>query len=128
MHPEEQFAIRALKTGGAGYLTKESAPDELINAIRKVSAGGKYITLTFAEKLAFNLDDYIEKPLHESLTNREYQIMRMFSLGKTGREIAEEINISVKTVSTHREHILEKMKIKNNAELAHYAIKHGLTD
>ena len=120
MHPEEQFAIRALKTGGAGYLTKDSAPDELINAIRKVSAGGKYVTLTFAEKLAINLDDYIEKPLHESLTNREYQIMRMISIGKTGREIAEELNkifLEVICAPGYTDGALSLLKKKKNRRL-----------
>jgi two-component system invasion response regulator UvrY len=126
MHPEEQYAVRVLKAGAAGYLTKESAPDELITAIRKVSRGRKYVSSTLAEKLAFDLDRDTEKPLHETLSDREYQVMCLIASGKRAKEIAEELYLSVKTVSTYRSRILEKMKMKNNAELTHYAIKHRL--
>jgi two-component system invasion response regulator UvrY len=126
MHPEEQYAVRVLKAGAAGYLTKESAPDELITAIRRVSRGRKYVSSFLAEKLAFDLERDTQKPLHETLSDREYQVMCMIASGKRAKEIAEELYLSVKTVSTYRSRILEKMKMKNNAELTHYAIKHRL--
>lgn len=128
MHPEEQYAVRVLKAGAAGYLTKESAPDELITAIRRVSAGRKYVSSSLAEKLAFDLERDTEKLGHEILSDREYQVMCMIASGKRVQEIAEELCLSVKTVSTYRSRVLEKMKMKNNAELMHYAIKHGLVD
>ena len=128
MHPEEQYAVRVLKAGAAGYLTKESAPDELITAIRRVSAGRKYVSSSLAEKLAFDLERDTEKPGHEILSDREYQVMCMIASGKRVQEIAEELCLSVKTVSTYRSRVLEKMKMKNNAELMHYAIKQGLVD
>jgi len=128
MHPEEQYAVRVLRAGASGYLTKESAPDELIAAIRKVSAGKKYVSSSLAEKLAFELEIDTVKPLHETLSDREYQVMYMIASGKTVKKIAEEIFLSVKTVSTYRARILKKMKMKNNAELTYYAIKHGLVE
>lgn len=128
MHPEEQYAVRVLKAGAAGYLTKESAPDELITAIRRVSAGRKYVSSSLAEKLAFDLERDTKKLGHEILSDREYQVMCMIASGKRVQEIAEELCLSVKTISTYRSRILEKMKLKNNAELMHYAIKHGLVD
>jgi two-component system invasion response regulator UvrY len=128
MHTEAQYAVRALRAGAAGYLTKESAPDELIEAIRKVSQGGKYITSSLAEKLAFDLEAGFYQPLHETLSDREYQVMCMIASGKTAKEIAEELYLSVKTVSTYRSRIMEKMKMKNNAELTYYAIKHELVN
>jgi two-component system invasion response regulator UvrY len=126
MHPEEQYAVRSLRAGASGYLTKESAPDELIDAIRKVANGGKYITSSLAEKLAGEIGPRTEKPLHETLSDREYQVMCMIASGKTVKDIAEELNLSVKTISTHRARILRKMHMDNNAQLTHYAIKHGL--
>ena len=128
IHPEEQYARRALKAGAAGYLTKESAPDELISAIRKVSLGRKHITPSLAEKLAFDLEADAEKPLHEKLSDREYQVMGMIASGKPVGEIAVKLFLSPKTISTYRARILEKMKMKNNAELTHYAIKQGLVE
>ena len=128
MYPEEQYALRTLSAGAAGYLTKNSIPDELIEALRTVSLGKKYITLSLAEKLAFDLDVNAKKLPHERLSDREYQVMCMIASGKTVSQIAREISLSVKTISTHRAHILKKMKMKNNAELTHYAIKHGLVD
>jgi two-component system invasion response regulator UvrY len=128
IHPENQYALRVLKAGASGYVTKASAPDELINAVRKVHRGGKYISPSIAEKLAFQLDaDFIEMP-HEMLSDREYQVMRMLASGKTVTEIAGQLILSVKTVSTYRSRILEKMKMKNNAELMHYAIQNRLVD
>ncbi|OGW46356.1 MAG: DNA-binding response regulator [Nitrospirae bacterium RBG_13_41_22] len=128
MHPEEQYAVRALKSGASGYLTKESATDELITAIRKISQGRKYITSSLAERLAFGLETDAEKPPHETLSDREYQVLLMIASGKTITQIAKELFLSVKTVSSHRSHILEKMEMKTNAELTHYVIKHNLLD
>jgi len=128
VHPEEQYALRVLKAGASGYLTKESASDELIAAIRKISSGRKYITSSLAEKLAFDLESDTDKPRHESLSDREFQVLCMIASGKTVKEIAEEIFLSVKTISTYRARIQEKMKMKNNAELTYYAVKHGLVD
>jgi DNA-binding NarL/FixJ family response regulator len=126
MHPEEQYAVRVLKAGASGYLTKESAPEELITAIRKVTNGGKYISASLAEKLAFRLEIDTEKPLHETLSDREYQVLCKISSGNTISEIAEEMSLSVKTISTYRSRILEKMVMKSNAELTYYAIKNQL--
>ena len=128
MHPEEQYAIRALRAGASGYLTKESTPDELVTAIRKVSAGGKYVSSSLAEKLAYELGRIDEKAPHETLSDREYQIMILIASGKTVTEIAEILSLSIKTVSTYRSRILEKMRMKNSAELTYYAIKNQLVD
>jgi len=126
MYPEEQYAIRALKAGAAGYLTKESAPEELIEAIRKVSQGSKYISASLAESLASHVERNSDKPAHETLSDREYQVMLMIASGKTVTEIANELSLSVKTISTNRVRALRKMGMKNNAEFTYYAIKHGL--
>ena len=128
MHPEEQYAIRALKAGASGYLTKESTPDELVTAIRKVSAGGKYISSSLAEKLAYELGGMNEKAPHETLSDREYQIMLLIASGKTVTEIAKTLSLSIKTVSTYRSRILEKMKMKSSAELTYYSIKNQLVN
>jgi len=128
MHPEDQFGIRMLQAGASGYVTKQSPPDELVLAIRKVFSGGKYLSPALAEKIAFHLEQDSDKPPHERLSDREYEVMRMLSMGKTVTEIASELSLSVKTVSTHRTHILEKMKMETNAELASYAKLHRLTD
>lgn len=128
VHPEEQYAMRVLKAGAAGYVNKESAPIELIEAIRKVASGRKYISATLAENLALNLDSDFEKPLHESLSDREFQVMCKIAMGKTMTDIANELNLSIKTISTYRTRILEKMNMKSNAEIARYAIKNGLVD
>jgi len=128
MHPENQYAIRALKAGAAGYLTKESCSEELVKAIQKILKGGKYISSSLAEKLAFTLEVDRLKPLHEQLSDREYQVMCMIASGKTVTEIAQKLSLSVKTISTYRSRILEKMRMENNAELIHYAIKNGLVD
>jgi len=128
MHPEEQYAVRVLKAGAAGYLTKESAPDELITAIRRVSTGRKYVSSSLAEKLALDLARDKEKARHETLSDREYQVMCMIASGKKVKEIAEELCLSVKTISTYRSRVLYKMRMKNNAELMHYAIKQGLVE
>jgi DNA-binding NarL/FixJ family response regulator len=128
MHPEEQYAVRALRGGAAGYLTKESAPDELIKAIQKVAQGRKYITPSLADKLAAEIGEPMEALPHECLSDREYQVMCMIASGKNVKEIAATLNLSAKTVSTHRARILRKMHLKNNAHLMHYAIKRGLVD
>lgn len=128
MYPEEQYAVRCLKAGASGYLTKESTPDELVSAIRKVTTGGRYVSASLAEKLAFDLQIDFEKPSHETLSDREYQVMLLIASGKTVSEIADELSLSVKTISTYRSRILEKMRMKSNLELMHYAIKHGLVE
>lgn len=125
-HPEEQYAIRVLKAGASGYMTKESAPEYLIEAIRKATNGRKYISRNLAELLAVSMSGDVDKQLHESLSDREYQVLCLIASGKTVGEIAEELSRSVKTISTHRTHILEKMNMKSNAELTHYAIKNNL--
>jgi two-component system, NarL family, invasion response regulator UvrY len=128
MFPEEQYTLRALKSGASGYLTKDSIPNELLKAVRKILRGGKYVSASFSEKLLAELTSDIEKPLHQTLSDREYQIMRMIASGKTMNVIADELSLSVKTVYTYRARILEKMGMKNNMELTHYATKHGLID
>ena len=128
MYSEEQYALRAIRGGAAGYLTKESAPDELIDAIRKVSLGRKYISPSVAEKLAVNIEEDIAKAPHETLSDREYQVMCMIASGSTIKEIAEELSLSVKTISTYRSRILEKMNMKSNAALTHYAVQNRLVD
>lgn len=126
MLPEEQYAIRAIKAGAFGYLTKKCSSNELIRAIRMVSIGKKYINYSIAEKLAYYLESEDERPMHESISNREYQVLRMITSGKTVSEIAGELSLSVKTISTYRLRILEKTKMKNNAELIHYAVRNDL--
>lgn len=128
MHPEDRFAVRSLKAGAAGYITKETASEELVNAIRKITSGGKYISMYLAEKLAFGLDADTGRPPHEALSDREFQVMRMIAVGKKMTEIADELSLSIRTVNTYRARILEKMQMKTNAELIHYAIQHGLID
>ena len=126
MHPEEQYAIRALKAGASGYLTKGGEPEELIKAIRKVSSGGKYVSPFLAEKLATDLNAGPEQPPHEMLSDREYQVMTMLASGKSSTDIADELCLSLPTISTYRSRILQKMNLKNNAEVIHYAIKNNL--
>ena len=128
MYPEEQYAVRVLRAGAAGYLTKESDKGELIDAIRRIVKGKKYITPALAERLAAELESASEKAPHEKLTDREYHLLCLIANGKGSREIAEELSLSVKTVSTHRGRILEKMGMKSNAELTHYAIQNKLVD
>ncbi len=128
MYPEDQYAVRLLKAGASGYMTKESAPEELVEAIRNIALGKKYISPTLAELLLNELDIDFEKQPHERLTDREYQVFRMLGSGRTVSEVADAMSLSVKTISTHRTHILDKMKLKNNAELTLYAIQNGLND
>ena len=126
MHPEEQYAVRALKTGASGYLTKGSIPDELLTAIRRVAAGRKYISSALAEKLAADLNNSDEEPAHDKLSDREYQVMVMLASGKSTGEIAKQLSLSLPTISTYRSRVLQKINLKNNAELIHYAIKNNL--
>ncbi len=125
MHPEEQIAIRALKLGAYGYVTKESVPEDLVKAVRKIINGGKYVSPALAEKIAFDLDFETEdeKPLHEALSNREYEVMSMIASGKKVKDIAQDLYLSVKTVSTYRSRILKKLHLNTNAELIRYAIE-----
>lgn len=128
MHAEEQFATRMLKAGASGYLNKESAPEELVKAIRKVYSGGKYVSATQAERMVSELTGDSDKRPHEILSDREYEILCLIASGKTATQIAKELVLSVKTVSTYRSRILEKMNLSTNAQLTHYAIKNGLVN
>ena len=126
VYPEDQYAVRLLRAGAAGYLTKESAPEELVAAIRKVSRHGRYVSATLAERLASLLDSPDDRPPHERLSDREYRVMIMIASGKTVGEVADNLCLSVKTVSTYRARALEKLGMKTNAEFAFYAMKQGL--
>ena len=126
VYPEEQYAVRLLRAGAAGYLTKESAPEELVAAIRKVSKGGRYVSASLAEQLALLLDSGTDRPPHEALSDREFRVMVMLASGKTATEVADTLCLSVKTISTYRSRALVKMNMRNNAEFAFYATKHGL--
>ena len=128
MHREDQYAIRSLKAGAAGYLTKQSAPRELVTAIRQVAAGQKYVSAQLAQELASAIGDDHDRPLHDTLSDREYQTLTMIASGKTVSAIAEELSLSVKTISEYRARLLVKMKLKNSAELTHYAIKNQLIE
>lgn len=128
MHPEEQFAVRAIRAGAAGYLTKECAGDELVLAIRKALRGERYISGSLAQILAGELDSDSGKPLHEILSDREYQVMLMVASGKPVGAIAKELCLSVKTISSYRTNILLKTRLKNNAEITHYAIQNKLVE
>ncbi len=126
IYSEDQFGLRFLKAGASGYLTKTSAPDQLVEAIRRVAKGGKYVSPNLAERLVLDLGKDHEKPLHEVLSDREFQVFHMIAVGKPLKEIAEELSISTTTVSTHRARILEKMNMKTNADLILYASHNGL--
>jgi DNA-binding NarL/FixJ family response regulator len=126
MHTEEQYAVRVMKAGASGYLTKESTPEELISAVERVSQGRKYISSSLAEQLAFYLETETEKPPHELLSDRQFEVLCLIAKGKTVTEIAEMLSLSIKTISTYRTRILEKMAMTNNAQLTHYAIKNNL--
>ncbi len=126
MFPEEQFALRALKSGASGYLTKESIPEELLKAIQKILRGGKYVSESFSDEILLAIDRDVEKLPHEILSDREYQVMLMIAAGKTRKQIAEKLFLSVKTVSTYRTRILEKMGMKTNADLTNYVNQHNL--
>jgi two-component system invasion response regulator UvrY len=128
MHPEEQYGMRVLKAGADGYLTKEAVPEELLLAIRKLTEGKKYISSTLAERLARNLSRNGTPLAHQSLSDREYEVLRGIGKGKTVSEIASELYLSVSTVSTYRSRILEKLNLRTNADLTYYAVKQGLVD
>ena len=128
MHPEEQYAVRALKAGASGYLTKQSAPQLLVTAIRQVASGHKYVSPSLAMKLAELISEDSDRPAHEALSDRESQILCLIAAGRTLTQIAEELNISVKTVSEYRKRLLEKMRLETNAELIHYGLKRGLVE
>jgi len=123
MHPEDQFAVRVLKAGASGYMTKETAPEELVGAVKKILAGGRHISPSLGEIMAAYLSIKTDKPPHELLSNREFQVLRQIASGRTVSEIARELSLSVRTVSTYRTRILEKMGLKTNAELTHYAFQ-----
>ena len=125
VYPEDSFAVRFMKSGASGYLTKEEDPDRLIEAVRKVARGGKYTSAALKEKLAFDFADQ-DKPPHHYLSDREYEVFCMIVTGKSLTEIAKELSLSVKTIGTHRTHILDKMNMKNNARLVQYAIQNNL--
>ncbi len=128
MHPEDQFAVRLLKAGAAGYMTKESAPDELVGAVRKAVAGGRYVSAGLAEKMASLIVNDVQVSPHERLSDREFLILRMIASGKAVSVIARELSLSVKTISTYRSRLLEKMDLANNAELVHYAFQNKLVE
>lgn len=127
-HPEHRFAVRALKAGASGYITKQSATEELVQAIRKIVSGGKYVSAALAEELATELDMKSGKLPHEKLSDREFQVMRLIAAGKKNSEIAEELAVSMSTVNTYRMRIFEKMNMQSNVELARYALEHGLIE
>jgi len=128
MHEEHQYAVRAIKSGASGYLTKDSASTQLVTAIRKVSAGGAFISAEVAEALALSARSQREGPPHTALSDREYQVFQMLASGTSVSEIASRLNLSVKTVSTHKARLLEKLGARNQTELVHYALKHRLID
>ena len=128
MHPEEQYAVRALKAGASGYLTKQSAPEQLVTAIRQVASGKKYLSPAVAQQLAEAISDNSEKSPHQRITDREYQVLVMISTGNTLTQIAEKLNRGVATVSTYRARLLEKMGLKSTAELIRYGLEHGLAE
>jgi DNA-binding NarL/FixJ family response regulator len=128
MHAQEQYAARLFKAGASGYLQKESAPEELVSAIRKICTGDRYFRPGQAEDLIRQMDQPVDQALHECLSNREFDVLRRIASGKTVSQIAETLNLSVKTVSTYRTRLLDKMRMKTNAELTHYAIKNRLVE
>jgi two-component system invasion response regulator UvrY len=128
MHPEDQYAVRVLKTGASGYITKNTASEEVVGAIKKVLTGGKYVSPALAETLATSLNARAGKSPHEVLSDREYQVMRLIAVGKSVKEIAFELTLSVKTISTYRTRVMEKMKLKTNADIIRYAVHEKLVD
>jgi DNA-binding NarL/FixJ family response regulator len=127
MHPDEEIAIRALKTGASGYLSKESVPEELIKAIRAVCRGGRYLSESITESIAYSsIEKEVYKSAHELLSEREFQVMCLIASGNSLTQIADELLLSIKTVSTYRSRILEKLNLRSNVELSHYAIKHKI--
>lgn len=127
-HPEDQLALRLLKAGAAGYLTKDKAPEVLLTAVRKVLQGGRYISESLAEKVVMDFESEVTKPPHEALSDREYQVMCMIASGKAIKEIGKELCLSVRTVSTYRVRVLDKMNMESNSELIRYAVDNQLID
>ena len=128
MHTEDQFALRVLKAGAAGYITKDSMPDELLRAVKTVLQGRRYVSVSLAEKLAAFMAEDAARPAHERLSDREFQVLRMLAAGRTVKDIGANLSLSVKTVSTYRTRILEKLSLQNNLDLAHYAEREGLLE
>jgi DNA-binding NarL/FixJ family response regulator len=128
VHSEDQYAVRCLRAGAAAYINKDSAPEELAIATKKILSGGRYISTTLAEKLIATLDEPTDKPLHELLSDREHEVMRMIAAGVPLTEIGERLHVSVKTISSYRTRVMEKMQMKTNSELTRYAITRGLID
>ena len=128
MHPEDRFAVRAIKSGAAGYVTKESAAEELVKAIRQVHSGGKFITPSLTEKIVNSFEPESNRPYHERLSDRELQILNLIVAGKQIKDIAHELSLSPATVATYRARVLEKMNMKSNVELTSYALRHHLID
>jgi DNA-binding NarL/FixJ family response regulator len=126
VHPEEQYAVRAIKAGAAGFLNKEAAPERLVEAVRRIAAGGRYVSAALAETLASMLAGESGATPHERLSDREFEVFKLLASGKTVSEVAAALSLSVKTVSTHRTHILQKLQLRNNAELMRYALKAGV--
>jgi DNA-binding NarL/FixJ family response regulator len=128
MHSEEQYAVRALKAGAAGYLTKDSAADELVTAIKRIASGGAYVTPETAQRLALGLDEGTERPAHAALSDREMQVFVMIAAGRSVSEVADTLSLSVKTVSTHKSRIMQKLNVANQSELIRYALRHQLVE
>jgi len=128
MHPEDQYAVRVLKAGASGYLTKDTASEQVADAVKKILAGGTYVSAKLAESLASNLHGSAEASLHDRLSDREYQILRMIGIGKSVKEIAFDLSLSIKTISTYRARVLTKLKFKGNADVIRYAMKEKLVD
>jgi DNA-binding NarL/FixJ family response regulator len=126
--PEDQYAVRCLRAGASAYINKEGAPEELAIAAKKILSGGRYVSESLAEKLIANLDESADKPLHELLSDREHEVMRMIAAGVPLTEIADRLHVSVKTISSYRARIMEKMQMKSNADLTRYAMTHGLIE
>jgi DNA-binding NarL/FixJ family response regulator len=128
MHEEHQYAVRAIRAGASGYLTKESAAAQLVAAIRKIAAGGAFISAEVAERLALDAMPHAEGPLHATLSDREYQVFRLLVTGRSVSDIAEQLHLSAKTISTHKARLMEKLQVDNNAALVRYAVSHRLQD
>lgn len=128
VHPEDQYAVRALRAGAQGFLNKEAAPGLLVDAVRKIAAGGRYVSAELAETLASILAGEGYGEPHQRLSDREFEVLKLLASGRTVSQIAESLGLSVKTISTHRTRVLKKMAMKTNAELTHYAVRHGLVE
>jgi DNA-binding NarL/FixJ family response regulator len=127
-HPEEQFAVRVMRAGAAGYLTKDQAPEELVGAVAHILAGGRYVGASLADRLATAITESHERPPHESLSDREFQVMQLLAAGKSVTQVANELGLSVKTVSTYRVRLMEKLRLRTNADIIRYALMNELID